>query len=528
MAIETRSPHFQSIDFAGMSYGILEVFIWTGSKSNVSGDVPTNPTYTLRKSAITPASGNPSVSFETSELIRDYLDTAFDGDYTGQGVWVKHKITAYNSSNVVLLSEQNIEIAFDSYSYFEEENVKEQSPMLSNKKLFVLEDNTFRVPLYTELNPTVVFLKDDEIIANQTFYEDFQSYNQIKYVPIYGENENWDTFKERVLENGGTSYEPNKCLKAYFNSYSIGAVDEVRVSYKDFGSELIPSVDLLGSSWFNGGDLVITGGQLSPLYDSLAYRLTSASGNGYAYTGGLQGINDGDEFTISVWLRGDVPARIRLQELGGDYTPYFDKTVTLTSNWTKYDVTGIKGVDGNPARMIIDNITSPSGFVDVYEPSIKEFYGVKTDVINVETLQECKYEPKKVTFVNKFGALQDMYFFKKSVEKMNVKKESYKSNILNSSNSYSRSNHVYRDFNVVGKESVTLSSGFLSEEYNEVFKQMMLSEKVWVTNINDDGEQVLPINVKTSNITYKTSLNDKLVEYTFDFDKSYDTINNIR
>ena len=73
-----------------------------------------------------------------------------------------------------------------------------------------------------------------------------------------------------------------------------------------------------------------------------------------------------------------------------------------------------------------------------------------------------------------------------------------------------------------------MSSGFLSEEYNEVFEQMMLSEKVWVTNITDKGEQVLPINVKTSNITYKTSLNDKLVEYTFDFDKSYDTINNIR
>jgi len=528
MAINTRSPHFESIDFAAMSYGILQVFIWTGNKSNVSGDVPTNPTYTLRKSAITPTSGNPSVSFETSELIRDYLDTAFDGDYTGQGVWVKHKITAYNVSNAVLLSEQNIEIAFDGYSYFEEENVKEQSPMLSNKKLFVLEDNTFRVPLYTELNPTVVFIKDDEIIANQTFNDSFESSEQIKYVSIYGENENWDTFKERVLENGGTSYEPNNCLKAYFNSYSIGAVDEVRVSYKDFGSELIPSVDLLGSSWFNGGDLVVTGGQSSPLYDSLAYRLTSASGNGYAYTGGLQGINDGDEITISVWLRGDMPARIRLQELGDDYTPYFSKTITLTSNWTKYDVTGTKGVDGNPARMIIDNITSPTGFIDVYEPSIKQFYGVKTDVINVETLQECKYEPKKVTFVNKYGALQDIYFFKKSVKKMNIKKESYKSNILDSNMSYSRSNHVYRDFNVVGKGSVTLSSGFLSEEYNEVFEQMMLSEKVWVTNITDKGEQVLPINVKTGDITYKTSLNDKLVQYTIEFDNSFNVINDIR
>ena len=502
MAINTRSPHFESIDFAAMSYGILQVFIWTGNKSNVFSQVPTNPTYTLRKSAITPASSNPSVSFETSELIRDYLDTAFDGDYTGQGVWVKHILTAYNSSNAVLFSKQNLQIAFDGYSYFEQENIKEQSPMLSNKKLFVLEDNTFRVPLYTELNPTVVFLKDDGIVANQTFNDSFESSEQIKYVSIYGDNENWDTFKERVLENGGTSYEPNNCLKAYFNSYSIGAVDEVRVSYKDFGSELIPSVDLLGSSWFNGGTVpsstVIAGSQLSPLYDALAYRVTSPAGNnGYASTVGIQETTDGSDYTVSVWLKGSGSTQIRFQELGGDYTTYFSKTITLTSNWTKYDVTGTKGVDGNPSRLVIISVGSAALDVSVYEPSIKEFYGIKTDVINVETLQECKYEPKKVTFVNKYGALQDMYFF-------------------------------YRDFNVSAKESVTLSSGFLSEEYNEVFKQMMLSEKVWVTNITEDGEQVLPINVKTDFITYKTSLNNKLVEYTIEFDKSFDTINNIR
>ena len=533
MAIQARSPHFESISYANASYGILNIYIWTGSKSNIGGDVPTNPTYNIRKSAITPASGNPSVTFETSELIRDYLDTEFDGNYSGQGVWVKHVLTAYNSSGAPLSSKQNLQIAFDGYSYFEEENVREQSPMLSNKKLFVLEDNTFRIPLYTELNPSAVFIKDNEIVANQTFDEDFQSSEQIKYVSIYGDNENWDTFKERVLENGGTSYEPNKCLEAYFNDYSIGGVDEVRVSYKDFGSELIPSVDLLGSSWFKGGivpaNTVITGSQLSPLYDSSAYRVTSPAGNnGYVSTIGIQETTDGSDFTISVWLKGSGGAEIKLQETPGNYTNYFSKTITLTSNWTKYDVTGRKGVDGNPSRVVINRVGSAALDVYVFEPSIKEFYGVKTDVINVETLQECKYEPKKVTFVNKFGALQDMYFFKKSVERMNVEKESYKSNILDSNMSYSRSNHVYRDFNVSAKESVTLSSGFLSEEYNEVFKQMMLSEKVWVTNITEDGEQVLPINVKTSDITYKTSLNDKLVEYTIEFDKSFDTINNIR
>ena len=152
------------------------------------------------------------------------------------------------------------------------------------------------------------------------------------------------------------------------------------------------------------------------------------------------------------------------------------------------------------------------------------------DIINVKTIDECRYEPKKVTFVNKFGVLQDMYFFKKMVEKMTSKRESYKSNILNlqQGESYNVYEHTKRDFNISANESMTLSSGFLSESYNEVFKQLMLSEKVWITNRTNTSEQVLPINIKTSDITYKTSLNDKLVEYTIEFDNSYNVLNDIR
>ena len=516
--INTRSPHFESIDYAGMSYGLLRIFIWTGSELD---DVAGVANYTLRKSATVPTTGNPRVTFEISELIRDYLDTEFDGNYSGQGVWFRYTIIAYDSSDQILLSRDYTTIAFDSYSYFEDTYSNEQAPMLSNKKLFVLDDNTFRVPIYTGLNPTAVFIKDNEIVASQTFYKDEESSNQIKYVSIYGDNENWDTFKERVLQDGATSYEPNICLQAYFNNFSIGGVDEIRLSYNDNGSELILNTDLTNTDyWVPSGVTIIP----APVALS-SYRM---SGVGFVGSTAISNVTQGDEFTVSCWLKGVGGCVIKLQELGGDSTDYFERAVTLTSDWTYYQISGTKEADGNPARMVISKTGGSSGYVDIYQPSVTESYGIKTDVINVETLQECKYEPKKVTFVNKYGALQDMYFFKKSVEKMNVKKESYKSNILDSNYQYNSSNHVYRDFNVVGKESVTLSSGFLSEEYNEVFKQMMLSEKVWVTNITDKGEQVLPINVKTSNINYKTSLNDKLVEYTFEFDKSFNVINDIR
>jgi len=303
--INTRSPNFESIDFAGMSYSTLEIFIWTGSELD---DVPTSPTYTLRKSAITPTSGNPSVTFETSELIRDYLDSTFNGNYSGQGVWVKNWMKVYNSSNQIILNREFTKISLDGYSYFEEENVNDQSLMISNKKLFVLDDNTFRVPIYTNLNPTIVFIKDNEIIANQTFYKNEESSNQIKYVSIYGDNENWDTFKERVLENGGTSYEPNICLQAYFSNYSIGGVDEIRLSYNNNGSELIANTDLTNSNYWTASGVTI---MPAPVALS-SYRMT---GVGFVGSTAISNVTDGDEFTVSCWLKGTVIVVIKLQEL---------------------------------------------------------------------------------------------------------------------------------------------------------------------------------------------------------------------
>ena len=378
--INTRSPKWFYIEDSDLDSATLKLYVWNDTKTSV----PTNPTYTITKKAL--PSDQPIVWFEVAELVRDELDTIFDGDYTGQAVWVKAVMIGYDSSGSEILTEDpSTVIAFDGYNYFEEQNADESALMITNRELFVLEDNTFRVPVYTDADPTVVFYKDGEIIASEIIGSESESADQIKYISIYGDDVNWDTFEERVLEDGGVDFENSVCLQSFFNNYSIGAVDKIEVS-----------------------------------------------------------------------------------------------------------------ADG------------------------------KIETIKVKVLEECKYEPKKVTFINKFGALQDMYFFKKAVEKMTVKKESYKANILNADKTYNISSHTNRDFNITAKESITMSSGFLSEEYNEVFKQMMLSEKVWITNIIETGEQVLPINVKTSNITYKTSLNDRLVDYTFDFDYSFNVINDIR
>jgi hypothetical protein len=46
--------------------------------------------------------------------------------------------------------------------------------------------------------------------------------------------------------------------------------------------------------------------------------------------------------------------------------------------------------------------------------------------------------------------------------------------------------------------------------------------------MTDTEERVIPVIPQTKSITYKTSVNDKLANYTVDFEHAFDKINNIR
>lgn len=151
------------------------------------------------------------------------------------------------------------------------------------------------------------------------------------------------------------------------------------------------------------------------------------------------------------------------------------------------------------------------------------------DKVVIKTMQCDKYPDRKVTFVNKLGALQDVYFFAKEVESITSTSEQYKANVVDLSvPSYDVNKHQYRQYNKQGRESVQLNTGYVSEDYNEIITQMMMSEQVWLTKTTDEQSNVLPVIPKTSNVSFKTSLNDKLVAYTIDFDYAFDKIQNIR
>lgn len=152
-----------------------------------------------------------------------------------------------------------------------------------------------------------------------------------------------------------------------------------------------------------------------------------------------------------------------------------------------------------------------------------------TEVVKIKTFPCSKYETIKVTFVNKFGALQDFYFVLKSIESTNVKSEQYKRSIFSEASlSYKTYQHQKQLFHTNGNDTITLNTDYIDEENNKVIEELMLSEQTWITRITDEEELILPVMPKTKSVTYKTSVNDRLVQYTIEFDMAFDKINNIR
>ena len=148
--------------------------------------------------------------------------------------------------------------------------------------------------------------------------------------------------------------------------------------------------------------------------------------------------------------------------------------------------------------------------------------GVKT--IKIITIEECRFKPHKISFVNRWGAIQDLYFFKKSIDKISTTKDSFKNSTVTTGGAYSTYKHPNKDFNVQSIKSITLNSGFVSEDYNAPMQELMQSEQVWMEVDN----VTTPMNVTDSTLTFKTSANDKLVDYKLDLRYAFDTINNMR
>ena len=131
------------------------------------------------------------------------------------------------------------------------------------------------------------------------------------------------------------------------------------------------------------------------------------------------------------------------------------------------------------------------------------YNGVTTTLLITE---ECRYTPIDTAFQAKS-------------ESLSVTNEEFESDRGQPQDG----NHQYVRFNVQAREKFKVNSGFVKEVMNETFKQLLLSERVWM--LEDDV--YTPLNVASKTLEYKTRQKERLINYEIEFDFAFNEINNV-
>ena len=143
---------------------------------------------------------------------------------------------------------------------------------------------------------------------------------------------------------------------------------------------------------------------------------------------------------------------------------------------------------------------------------------------NIERVCNPKYTNVKCVYLNRYGMWQEFYFFLKNVESFSTKKEQFKRNIFReATTAYGLFRHQTKVFDKNARTKVLLNTHYIDECYNEVIQDIMLSEYVYIY-FDSSWRNV---NISTSSLTFKTSVNDRLIQYTLEVEYANEVINTI-
>jgi hypothetical protein len=215
----------------------------------------------------------------------------------------------------------------------------------------------------------------------------------------------------------------------------------------------------------------------------------------------------------------------------------YDSTANLTTDFLKRAgsitldaISGYKIVRTNLATLATTTYTiTTDAVIDTFRVNPSWLaVGNKVEIFNAsDVLQwtgtfkpktECRYEPVVVDFINKFGGWQREFFFKASNTTINVETSEY--NLLQTNLvSYSKFEGQRRTFNTNGKESIKCNTDWVSEDYAETIKQLMLSDRILV---NDR-----PAKMNTKSTELFKSINTRMINYEMTFDIANDIINSV-
>ena len=131
-----------------------------------------------------------------------------------------------------------------------------------------------------------------------------------------------------------------------------------------------------------------------------------------------------------------------------------------------------------------------------------------------------KYPNVRIKWKNRYGQFDYLNFYGASQNSFSVDRKTYEPQIgswENTTLSYNNYDAQIKPYVVNAKQQLIVNSQWLSQDYNELIKQLLVSDEAyWVYNENEND--LRPISIITDSIQFKTGVVDKLIQYSFQFD----------
>jgi hypothetical protein len=209
----------------------------------------------------------------------------------------------------------------------------------------------------------------------------------------------------------------------------------------------------------------------------------------------------------------------------GDIGATIPTKVVYTSNITSADY-AISGNASSSAQIVSYPIApSQSGFP--LSTVGLEFYTIQPYAsstplgakirYNVDCLQ--KYPNVRIKWKNRFGQFDYFNFYMVNKQSFQTTKRTYQPQIGTwegttfAYNDYDSSNLNYINDS---KQSISVNTFWIPEDYNEIFKQLLVSDEIyWL--YDESNNKLRPLTIATSNILFKTGVVDKQIQYSFTF-----------
>ena len=195
-----------------------------------------------------------------------------------------------------------------------------------------------------------------------------------------------------------------------------------------------------------------------------------------------------------------------------------DPTSNNTQDLVIYAGVGAANLENNP---YLDNTIKPSTHEDgdYYDVILKDSGGDTITSVRYYLVCEPKYDPVQVAFINRFGVADFITFFKRSDTRGNFTQDSYQKSIYNDGfTTPSLEVGKYQSFNVNSRNTLTLNTGFVDQDYDETIEDILMSEYVAVYT-NSNWVSAVP---NRGSMEYQKSVNTKLINYMMSFDFGFD------